>query len=991
MALPPGFVLDNVPAAPPTPTAQRTNRVIAPADPYKQGAEERAREDQAYERILKGLQIDRLTREAEDPTIGLSPAQKAVDTKYASEYIDWVQGGRADAAKSREQLGEALNTLRGSDSLTGPFIGRAPDLVNEIFNPKAIPTKESVEEIVQRNLRLILGAQFTKEEGERLIARAYNMRQPEAENEKRVRRLLGQIASAAEAKESAAQYYEQNGTLVGWTGSLPTIEDFENALDDEGADQGFTPPVSSNQPIPGVREPTTRDEFRDGIQWDIDKPEGSFDAERDRYLSSLGIDASGEQKIMGFWNANSGNPDLTVEGAREWYNRNGYPLPTDEALATSVAEARRGMQFGGFNTSQQEKAYNERLDALIAKRGRDPESMSGSIGIGATQGVLLGGADELAGVGGFLGNAFSGNPSAAYGVERDAIRREQERAQEANPMTTGLSEFGGSMLTGGLGMRGAARAGGLAAQAARMGNTERAASLGRLAVRASVKPGGALGAAYGFNTGEGLGGSVGNAAIGGATGAALSMGGTKLGTAIGSRLGQSTGRAAAVTNDEANALTRETGVPIFTSDALPPKTFMGTIAQATGERIPFAGTGGKRAAQQEARTEAVKNVLGEYNALSGVAAIDDVMTDLADQRSAALTRFSNAKKTVKNQLSGEVPVNRALKAIETQTARLERIGTDAARQVIAKLDNWKAALQNKDIDAIESIRKEMGEAFKAPELTAARGEGEKAINALYDPLRSDITEFVEKTAGPAAAKQWREANANLSRLSGEVKMGTLRRVLQSGDTTPEDVGKLLFSAKPSEIRALYDGLSDKGKAAARTTILQRAFEKAGNDVDELSPDKFLRELNRMSKPMGVFFEGADGNRVKGLVRALGLTRRASVASAAPPTGAQNWPILASLGLGSFFDLGTTVGIGTTVGAAARAYESKAVRAALLKLARSKPNSPDETTAMTQLQGAISRLPAANDNAGFAAQAFNASPGNLAASDNENNRGGVPPQ
>src|SRR5690606_8783450 len=88
-------------------------------------------------------------------------------------------------------------------------------------------TKEKVEEVVQRNLRVILGAQFTEKEGERLISRAYNPRLSEAENKARVDRLIQQISEAAKAKLDAAQYFQQHGSLVGWKGRLPRMSDFD--------------------------------------------------------------------------------------------------------------------------------------------------------------------------------------------------------------------------------------------------------------------------------------------------------------------------------------------------------------------------------------------------------------------------------------------------------------------------------------------------------------------------------------------------------------------------------------------------------------------------------------------------------------------------------------------------------------------------------------------------------------------------------------------
>ena len=115
--------------------------------------------------------------------------------------------------------------------------------------PESIAMHEAVEEVLQRNLRLILGAQFTQKEGERLIERAYNPALSEAENKKRVDRLITQIKQAAKAKEDASRYFENNGTLVGFRGQLYTSPD--QFLKDETKGKSGTayaaPPKSAKQ------------------------------------------------------------------------------------------------------------------------------------------------------------------------------------------------------------------------------------------------------------------------------------------------------------------------------------------------------------------------------------------------------------------------------------------------------------------------------------------------------------------------------------------------------------------------------------------------------------------------------------------------------------------------------------------------------------------------------------------------------------------------
>ena len=155
-------------------------------------------------------------------------AGKATDEQFAKDYVAFTTGGGADAAKQLGQLKDVSQALQNPQAnLTGPWLGRVPDAVKAFVNPQSIAMRERVEEVVQRSLRAILGAQFTEKEGERLIARAYNPAMPEAENAIRVNRLYTQLQQAFQAKQDAAAYFQKNGTLEGWNGKLYSISDFE--------------------------------------------------------------------------------------------------------------------------------------------------------------------------------------------------------------------------------------------------------------------------------------------------------------------------------------------------------------------------------------------------------------------------------------------------------------------------------------------------------------------------------------------------------------------------------------------------------------------------------------------------------------------------------------------------------------------------------------------------------------------------------------------
>lgn len=164
---------------------------------------------------------------------------KAVDEQFAKDYAAFVQGGSQDMAKQLAQLQDVSRALKvPGNTLTGTVAGNTPMLLKNITNPQSVAMQERVEEVVQRSLRAILGAQFTEKEGERLIARAYNPRLSPQENAIRVDRLFTQLNQAFQQKKAAASYFEKNGTLEGWKGKLPTIGDFDP---DAGATSGADP------------------------------------------------------------------------------------------------------------------------------------------------------------------------------------------------------------------------------------------------------------------------------------------------------------------------------------------------------------------------------------------------------------------------------------------------------------------------------------------------------------------------------------------------------------------------------------------------------------------------------------------------------------------------------------------------------------------------------------------------------------------------------
>ncbi len=414
-----------------------------------------------------------------------------------------------------------------------------------------------------------------------------------------------------------------------------------------------------------------------------------------------------------------------------------------------------------------------------------------------------------------------------------------------------------------------------------------------------------------------------------------------------------TQQAANVAGDIAEAEAR--GIPVMTSDVMPPQTFIGQTAQRLGERIPVAGTGPLRASQNEARIEAIRSTFNDFGATDLAAASTEVMEELAKHRSAELTKWAGEKSTVIQSLAnaGAVPVPNAIKAVDDEIAKLAgNKSNKVIAGVIDDLEQFKANIQGKGIEAIEIERKALGEKYKAPELAGGRSFAEKATSTIYKKLRDDIYQFVEDKAGKPAQVRFAVANKQLSNLADEGKSVALRSLLKKGTDRPEDIQRLLFSTRPSDVKAVYRALSPEGRAKARQAIISKVAEDASKNADDISPEKFANSVAKLSRNIGVFFSGDELAQIKGLSRAIDLTRRASGAKVQTNSGQETAPYVGALAFGQYFGLLGGVAAAGGSGLAARVYESRPVRDVLIKLANVPPRSPAAVELTKQLQTVI---------------------------------------
>lgn len=181
-------------------------------------------------------------------------AQSAVDRSFAQEYTKYIAaGGFADTMQQIDTLSGVLNQLEtGNENLTGVVQGNMPSMLRKVVASKGVEAQQAVEQSVQRTLKATLGGQFTEREGTLFMQRGYDPALSEKANAKKLKRAVNQLKTMAVAKQQAVDYYEENGTLVGYKGKLYTLKN-GSMIETTKADfykmmtpQGDAPAVSFN-------------------------------------------------------------------------------------------------------------------------------------------------------------------------------------------------------------------------------------------------------------------------------------------------------------------------------------------------------------------------------------------------------------------------------------------------------------------------------------------------------------------------------------------------------------------------------------------------------------------------------------------------------------------------------------------------------------------------------------------------------------------------
>lgn len=429
-------------------------------------------------------------------------------------------------------------------------------------------------------------------------------------------------------------------------------------------------------------------------------------------------------------------------------------------------------------------------------------------------------------------------------------------------------------------------------------------------------------------------------ALSGALGAAAPVVGGAIGSAVDAgRRGIQALRGQPAAQNELVKAAEQARVPLMTSDIAPPDTFLGRSAQAIGERIPFAGTGGLRATQQEARQAAIRELGERYPRPSSDQIISSLQNQTSRIKQAAGQRYQEIVPMI-DQL-GPVQYSRTSKAIDDAIGELTRKGVVGSKEAVQELRQFQSTLGAADqtystLKENRTALREVVNAYDGVGRSQLPSRAKALLNRVYSSLTEDMDEAAKAALTPRDYKRLRDANALYASEAEKLTKTRLKSVLDKGDLTPEVAENLLFSTKRSEVKSLYDSLDSNGRQAVRATIIQRAIDKSGG-LENISPEKFMSEMRRYQTQTGVAFKGDERKQLEGLKQVLAATKRAGEAGVQTATGQQLYAPVAGAAAGSMLGLGGSLLSGGAVGLIARSYESAPIRNALIRIG-SAPSS-----------------------------------------------------
>ena len=150
----------------------------------------------------------------------LTPFQEAFDKTSATELANFMSKEYPGQITNLQKFDDVIEQLKNNPNLTGAVEGGMPSALKVLLNPESIGVQDDIQSIIFQQLKATLGAQFTQQEGEKLVAANFNKYLSEEINIKRLERLRGETVRGLENKVAMFKHMQSGGSLRDWKGGM---------------------------------------------------------------------------------------------------------------------------------------------------------------------------------------------------------------------------------------------------------------------------------------------------------------------------------------------------------------------------------------------------------------------------------------------------------------------------------------------------------------------------------------------------------------------------------------------------------------------------------------------------------------------------------------------------------------------------------------------------------------------------------------------------
>jgi ribosomal protein S18 acetylase RimI-like enzyme len=302
------------------------------------------------------------------------------------------------------------------------------------------------------------------------------------------------------------------------------------------------------------------------------------------------------------------------------------------------------------------------------------------------------------------------------------------------------------------------------------------------------------------------------------------------------------------------------------------------------------------------------------------------------------------------KISGELPLPGYTQALDDMEGIASKTGSKADEETINLIKKYREGIQNPEankgwnraLDVSRDINDDIEKAFRAGDNT--KGEQLKVIKKALEKDLYAHPEYME------AKSLWKE---KMAPWEGKEEGGTfLKRAMES--PTPDMMMKEIGNASPDKALIYYNRLSDKGRNAVKSAMLEDVLTKA--EGDPLAIAKALSGAKR-SGAYGVFFQGQDRARLDGLEKLAKYAHR----SGSTLSSIAGLSVAAGTGL-SHPLIGAYVGRKLAGGPASKGMQNLYKTDAMQRLMLDAGKLSDGNPALGEILSKLSRLSGSTDSA-----------------------------